>query len=280
MRDSTYHDNVAVEILTDIDVALHDGVKGGDVDTARFETENAWLEESFGSSESLVTDSDNLTVGKFVRLLQAGALRSSLDLLFEVKRDVAKLLLDVSDNFSLGGGGESVASLSQNLHQVVGQVATSHVDTRDGVRKSKAFVDGDNVGDTITGVEHNTSGTAGSVQGENGLDGNVEGRCVEGLEDDLGHLLSVGLGVDGSFGQQDWVLLRSHTQFVVESVMPDLFHVVPVCNHAVLNGISEGEDTTLGLGLIADIGIFLTHANHDTMVTRSADNGCYRVCQA
>ena len=35
----TYHDNVAIEILTDIDIALHDGVESGDMDTTAFKTQ-------------------------------------------------------------------------------------------------------------------------------------------------------------------------------------------------------------------------------------------------
>ena len=40
----------------------------------------------------------------------------------------------------------------------------------------------------------------------------------------LGHLLAVSLGVEGSLGQEDGVLLGGNTQFIVESVMPDLGH--------------------------------------------------------
>src|SRR6201992_3600160 len=134
---ATYHDNVAVEILANINVALHDGVEGGDVDTTRFESKDGWLEEGLGGSESLIADCDDLTVRKFIGLFQAGTLRSGLDFLLEVKCHVAELLLDVSDNFSLGSGGESVASLSQDLHEIVGQVAAGHVDTREGMRKSE-----------------------------------------------------------------------------------------------------------------------------------------------
>ena len=38
----------------------------------------------------------------------------------------------------------------------------------------------------------------------------------------LGHLLTVSLGVEGSLGQEDGVLLGGNTQLIVESVMPDL----------------------------------------------------------
>jgi hypothetical protein len=32
----------------------------------------------------------------------------------------------------------------------------------------------------------------------------------------------------------------------------------------VLDGVSQGEDTTLGLCFITDIRVLLTHTNHDT----------------
>ena len=84
------------------------------------------------------------------------------------------------------------------------------------------LIDGNGVGDTITRVEHDTGGTSRCVEGEHGLDGNVHGRGVEGLEHDLCHLLTVGLGVQGSLSQQHRVLLRGNTKLVVEGVMPDL----------------------------------------------------------
>merc|ERR1719150_1909264 len=107
-----------------------------------------------------------------------------------------------------------------------------------GVGESVSLVDGDGVGDAVTGVQHNTSGTAGGVHG----------GSVEGLEHDLSHLLPVGLGVEGSLSKENWVLLGGHTELVVEGVVPDLLHVVPVGHNAVLDGVLEGEDTSLGLG--------------------------------
>jgi hypothetical protein len=260
----TYHDNVAVQVFPDIDIALHDGVESGDVDTTALKTQNGRLEESLRSTEALVANGNDLTIGKLVGLLQAGALAGSLDLLLEVKGDVAKLLLDVTDDFSLGGGGEGVTTLSQDLHEVVSQIATSHVNTRDGVGKSETLVDGDNVSDTVTGVEHDTGGTTGGVQGQDSLDGDVERRCVECLENNLCHLFTVGLGVDGGLGEQDGVLLGGDTQLVVEGVMPNLLHVVPVGHDTVLDGVSQSQDTTLRLCLVTNVGVFLTHTNHDT----------------
>merc|ERR1712240_327300 len=139
--------------------------------------------------------------------------------------------------------------------------------------KGITFVDRYTVGDTISRVHDNTSGTARGIEGEDSLDGNIHGGHVEGLEHDLGLLLTVSLGVEGSLSQEDGLLLGGHTQLVVEGVVPDLLHVVPVGDDAVLNGVLQGEDTPLGLGLVADIGVLLAHTDHDTLVTGTADDG-------
>merc|ERR1712046_215166 len=143
----------------------------------------------------------------------------------------------------------------------------------DGVGESVTLVDGDTVGDTVTGVHDDTGGTAGGVQGEHGLDGDVHGGHVEGLEHDLGHLLTGSLGVEGSLGQEDGLLLGGNTELVVEGVVPDLLHVVPVGDDSVLNGVLQGEDTPLGLGLVTDIGVLLSHTDHDSLVAGAAHDG-------
>ena len=56
----------------------------------------------------------------------------------------------------LTGGHEGVATLSQDLHQVVSEVATGQIQTHDGVGQSVTLIDGDIVGHTITRVQHNT----------------------------------------------------------------------------------------------------------------------------
>merc|ERR1719356_631665 len=112
----------------------------------------------------------------------------------------------------------------------------------------QSLIDGDCVGDTITRIKNNAGGTSGSVQGQHSLDGNVHGRGVEGLKHDLGHLLPVSLRVEGSLSEEDWVLLGGNAELVVEGVVPDLLHVVPVGDDAVLDGVLQREDSSLGLG--------------------------------
>ena len=76
------------------------------------------------------------------------------------------------------------------------------------------------MGDTVTRVKNDTSGTSRGVEGEDGLDGNVEGGDVEGLEHDLGHLFTIGLWVERSLGQENGVFLGGDSKLIVEGVMP------------------------------------------------------------
>merc|ERR1712026_652118 len=186
------HDSVGIEILPDVNIALHDGVVGGLMDTAGFHSKEGRLEEGLGGTEPLVTDGDDLTVGKLIGLLEGGGGSSSSHFLLKVKGNIAELLLDVTDNLPLSSGGERVAPLGEDLHEVVGQLTASQVQTEDGMGESITFIDGDCVGDTITRVHDNTSGTARGIEGEDSLDGNIHGGHVEGLKHDLGHLLPVG----------------------------------------------------------------------------------------
>merc|ERR1719442_389200 len=139
--------------------------------------------------------------------------------------------------------------------------------------ESVTLVDGGTVGDTVTGVHDDTGGSAGGVQGEHSLDDDVHGGHVEGLEHDLGHLLPVGLGVEGSLSEEDGLLLGGNAELVVEGVVPDLLHVVPVGDDSMLNRVLQGKDTSLGLGLVTDVGILLSHTDHHTLVARTSNNG-------
>merc|ERR550532_2664145 len=125
------------------------------------------------------------------------------------------------------------------------------------MRKGITFIDGNIVGNTIARVHDHTSGTTGSVKGEDSLDGNIHGGHVEGLKHDLSHLFTVSLWVEGSLSKEDGLLLRGNTEFIVEGMMPDLFHIIPVGDDTVFNGVLQGEDSSLGLSLITDIGILL-----------------------
>lgn len=153
---TTTEDDVAIQILPNIHVTLHDGVVGSLVDTSSFHSDEGWLEEDLRAAETLSTNGDDLTIRKLVALLHRGAGLGSLHLLVVVQGNVGELLLHVPHNFPLSSSGERVTTLSQDLHEVVSEVTTSKVKTQDGMGESVSLVDGDGVADTITRVEHDT----------------------------------------------------------------------------------------------------------------------------
>jgi len=65
-------DGVGVQVFTDVNIALHDGVVCGLVDSGGFHTNEGGLEEGLWASESLVSNGDDLSVGKFIGFLQGG----------------------------------------------------------------------------------------------------------------------------------------------------------------------------------------------------------------
>jgi len=104
------------------------------------------------------------------------------------------------------------------------------------------------------------------------LDGEVIGRDVKGLEHDFSHAFPIGLGVSGGFGEEAGVLGGSHSELVVEAVVPDFSHIVPVVDDTVFDGVAELEDTLFGLCFFPDVYVLVAHANHDVVVFGSADD--------
>merc|ERR1712036_193629 len=156
--------------------------------------------------------------------------------------NIAELLLDVTDNLALSSGGKGVATLGEDLHQVVGELTSSKVKTDNGAGKGITFIDGDTVGDTISRVHDNTSGTARGVEGEDGLDGDIHSGHVEGLEMIWVIFSRLALGLRGASVRRTGCSSGA-TELIVEGVVPDLLHVIPVGDDSVLNGVLEGEDT-------------------------------------
>ena len=152
-RAATRQHSVVVKVFTDVYVALHDTVVCYLVDTARLHTQEARLKHSLWASEPLVAYGDHLAVGKLVTLLQGRRSGRCCHILLEVKCNVAQLLLDVANDFSLGRRRETVAALGEDLHQVVGEITASQVKTHDGVGQGVTLVDRHDGSDTISRVE-------------------------------------------------------------------------------------------------------------------------------
>merc|ERR1711920_895195 len=91
------HDGVGVQVLPDVNIALHDGVVGGLVDATGLHAKEGRLEESLGAPEPLIANGDDLSVRKLIGLLKGGGGSSGGHLLLKVKGNIAELLLDVTD---------------------------------------------------------------------------------------------------------------------------------------------------------------------------------------
>jgi len=113
-------------------------------------------------------------------------------------------------------------------------------------------------------------------------------RCVHGVSHE--HLRN-----QRSFSMKDGLLLGRDTQFLIISIAPNLFHVVPVSYDATLDGILEVEDTHLCLGFISstsvsvcaqdgrynapDECVLVVHADRVLLRARSTDDGSAERCQ-
>merc|ERR1712013_273718 len=80
--------HIAVEILTDVNVALHDGLEGGVMNAAGLLAHEAGLEEHLRAAEALASDGDDVAIWQLIGLLLIGALRCLLHLSIEVQGDV------------------------------------------------------------------------------------------------------------------------------------------------------------------------------------------------
>jgi hypothetical protein len=116
---------------------------------------------------------------------------------------------------------------------------------------------------TLTRVKDYTCGTTRGVKRENCLHVDIEARHIEDFEHDLSHLLSVKLRVQRCFCHQDGVLFWRNTQFAVKGVMPHFFHVIPVGDDSVLDGVLNFKNTAFLLSLFSNIDFFLVESDHD-----------------
>lgn len=87
----------------------------------------------------------------------------------------------------------------------------------------------------------------------------------------LCHLLSVCLWIKWCLSQQYGVFFRCHPQLVVECMVPDFLHVIPIGNNAMLNGVFHSQDTSFRLGFIPNIAVLLAHAHHYTLCNKSSE---------
>lgn len=233
------------------------------------------LEDKLGSLESGGVDLDNLSIGELEVLLMLVGAASFSKGGFVVLGNEGSLLLNGSNDLLPGTSatlrGDTIEG--QKFFHILGNGSTSNEVLSDGVGDGETFENGNSVGNTISRIADNTGSTAIGVKGHDGLDSNVKTIAVELFEHDFGHLLSVGLGVSRSLSKEDVVFRGVASELIVESVLPDLVHVVPVSNDTGFDGVVKLEDTSHLLGFITNVLGFLFNTDHSFTSRDTNDRG-------
>lgn len=75
-----------------------------------------------------------------------------------------------------------------------------------------------------------------------------------------------------TFGEEAGVFRWGDSEFIVETMVPDFSHIVPVVDDTVLDGVVELENAFFGLSLFSNVDFFIVHANHNVVVFGSSNN--------
>jgi hypothetical protein len=136
------------------------------------------------------------------------------------ERNVTELLFDLLDRFKVRRPVEGVAAHEEQLDEVARHVPASHVQPPCQMRQGIPVVHRHDVGDAIAGIDDDAGLEALGVQGEDGLNGDVDAAELVLLEHDLAHGLAVLGRVHGRLGEEDLAVLRSDLELRVERVIP------------------------------------------------------------
>ena len=168
-RGPARQDDVPVQVLTEVNVVVHDRVVARLVDAVRLHAQERRLEERLTAPEPLVPDRD-LPVRKLVRLLIVRWCTDKiLHLLVETLRDKTELLFDVTDNLVLSRRRGREPAHHQDFYQVVRQVTPRKAHPQDHVLEREALVDGDGVRETVAGFKDDSRRTTQREQLQDSL---------------------------------------------------------------------------------------------------------------
>lgn len=161
----------------------------------------------------------------------------------------------------------------EEFDHVVGDASTSNEVFLDGMTNGESLIHGHCMGDTISRIANNTGGSTVGVERQHGLDGNVKSLHIVGLEHDLSHLFSVDFWVCGSLSQENFVFTWVNSKLVLEAVIPDSLHLLPLGDDTGLNWIGDVEDTSHLLSLISNVEFFGFDTNHLLLASWHSNNG-------
>lgn len=108
------------------------------------------LEQALWRLEALTADADGAAVGKCVALDEDCGFLSKLVIELEVVGHVTELFFHLTDGLEVGSTVKGVATAEEETNQLSGDVAAGDVEASNEVVEDYGFVDGDNVGYTIS----------------------------------------------------------------------------------------------------------------------------------
>ncbi len=124
---------------------------------------------------------------------------------------------------------------------MLSDISSTEVDSSCCILDGESFIDSACMTASITNIKHDTRSQTSSIQAEH----------TWGVEEKFGHLEifkehlrrsdSVSNRVVRWLRQHDWVLSWIDFKFL-EDVTPDLFHIVPVLDNAVLHRVWKLQD--------------------------------------
>eukprot|EP00754_Rhynchopus_humris_P037975 Rhum_TRINITY_DN20676_c0_g1::Rhum_TRINITY_DN20676_c0_g1_i1::g.171765::m.171765 len=255
-RGSAGQDNVLVQALPGVDRAAGDHLVNEVGERRRvLEGEDLRVEEELGAEELL---------GTHVNLPCRLRLRNNSRPLLDVLRRLGVVLREFLRNV---GAHVPVLLLDalrlqhhvhlrvrhltvlDDVEDELGDVLPRKADVLDARLDDVSLVHRDDVRHAVTGVDHSSGQRAladssllggfrapGGGKGQDGLHRDVEPRDAEGLEHNLRRVFPVLGGVVRGLCQDEGVLLRLAPQVLVDALLPQLLHLVPVLHHAVLHG--------------------------------------------
>lgn len=98
------------------------------------------------------------------------------------------------------------------------------------------------------------------IQSQHSLNSHINTPKTIPLEHDLAHLLAVPEGIHGRFGEEDLAATGVDLHLVEEGVVPEVLHVVPFLDDAVLHRIGNLEHGASSGGLVAAHDVLDDHA--------------------
>ena len=204
-----------------------------------------WLEEAFGCFKSFASDANHAAIGEGVGLHEHRSILAQALVEAQIVGDVAELFFDLSDCLKVGGTIESVATAKKESNEVAGYIAAGHVKAARKVVENGRFVDRDDVSDAITRVDNYSGRQALRVKSKDCLNGNIDATEVVSVEHDLAHALAVLEWVHGRFRQKDLAAGCVYLEFLIESEVPEMLHVIPFLYDAVFH-LSSGAGQEMG----------------------------------